>query len=60
MLVNVVAMNKVQVTVVKKIRVPVEPDADMPATRAMLVVMSLMHLAILFFHACTPQVGKPV
>jgi len=58
--INMVAMNVVQVAIVQVIRMAIVPDGDMAAIRTMLVGMSLMHLAVLLLHVRTPLCGNLV
>jgi hypothetical protein len=56
--INMVAMNVVQVAIMQIIRVAVVLDGDMAALRAMFVGVPFMHFAGLLFHVPTPQLGN--
>jgi hypothetical protein len=56
--VDVVAMNVMQVAVVQVIRVVAVLDSDMAATRTMLVIVAFMHLAVFLRHAARSSLDE--
>jgi len=57
-LIHVVAMNVVQVAIVQVIRVVAVLDGDMAATRAMLMAVAFMHLAVFLCHVARSSLDE--
>ena len=57
-LIDVVAVNVVQVAIMQVIRVVAVLDGDMAATRTMLVIVAFVHLAVFLRHAARPLLMK--